>query len=324
MKIALMFPGQASQEVGMGRSFYDGWPESRDIFERADASIGFSISELCFNGPEERLKQTEITQPSILTVSVAAWVAVRPMIEKAGLEVVAAAGHSLGEYSALVAAGALEFEDAVKLVHARGKLMQEAVPEGEGAMSAVLGLDAETVTAVCDEVSSGGDIASLANLNSPGQWVISGSAKGVEKAESLLKEKGAKKLIRLPVSAPFHCPLMKPAAEGMKPLLLSTEFSRPEFPVLANLTAVEYPADALEFASVLIGQIEGAVRWIEIYESFGTNYGAQAAIEIGPGKVLSGLAKRINPEVLAYSIYSLTRAAEVIDSLRTAGEECGA
>ncbi len=321
MKIALMFPGQASQEVGMGRTFYDGWPESREIFERADASLGFSISELCFNGPEERLKQTEITQPSILTVSVAAWVAVRPMIEKAGLEVAAAAGHSLGEYSALVAAGALEFEDAVKLVHARGKSMQDAVTEDEGAMSAVLGLDAETVKAVCDEVTSGGDIASLANLNSPGQWVISGSASGVEKAESLLKEKGAKKLIRLPVSAPFHCPLMKPAAEGMKPLLLSAEFSRPAFPVLANLTAAGYPANVSDFADALIGQIQGAVRWIEIFENFGENYGARVALEIGPGKVLSGLAKRINPELPAYSIDTLARAGEVVSAMTSAGEQ---
>lgn len=315
MKIALMFPGQASQEAGMGRSFYENCAASREIFERADATLGFSITGLCFEGPEERLKQTEITQPSILTVSAAAWACVKPMLDAAGLDVVAAAGHSLGEYSALVAARALGFEEAVSLVHTRGKLMQEAVPEGEGAMSAVLGLGADTVRDACLEVIAGGEVAALANLNGPGQLVISGSIRGVELAEELLKVKGARKLIRLPVSAPFHSPLMKPAAEGMKPLLKSAIFHKPAFPVVANLTADVYPEDTALFAGVLAGQIEGAVRWIEVCQSFRARFGAQAALEIGPGKVLCGLAKRIDPELSALCVDTIERAEDAVAAL---------
>lgn len=323
MKIALMFPGQASQEVGMGRSFYDGSHASREIFERADDVLGFSITELCFSGPEERLKQTEITQPAILTVSAAAWAYVKPALEFDGHGLVAAAGHSLGEYSALVAAGAMEFEDAVRLVHARGKLMQEAVPEGEGAMSAVLGVDADIVESVCGEVSATGDIAALANLNSPGQLVISGSVSGVEKAEALLKEKGAKKLIRLPVSAPFHCPLMRRATEGMIPLLQSIRFRHPEFPVLANLTADVYPGDPVTFGDILAGQIEGAVKWISIYENFRERFGAETALELGPGKVLCGLAKRIDLQLPANYIDTIERSAEVIAMLSSDARAAG-
>jgi len=318
-----MFPGQASQEAGMGRSFYENFPESREIFERADDALGFSIAELCFEGPEDKLKLTEITQPSILTVSIAVWRALGPKLKAFNHEIAAAAGHSLGEYSALVAASALKFEDAVKLVHERGRLMQEAVPEGEGAMSAVLGLNAADVEKVCDDVCAGGGIVKLANLNSPGQWVISGSVAGIVRAEALLKEKGARKLIRLPVSAPFHCPLMKPVTDGMRPLLEATDFERCEFPVIANYTADIYPDNPAGFAELLVSQIEEPVRWIESHGSFRDRFGAECALEIGPGKVLSALAKRIDRELTARNVDTVERMDDALKWMG-AGQAVGA
>lgn len=323
MKIALLFPGQASQEVGMGRSFYTEFDVARAVFEQADDALGFSLSDLCFNGPEERLKQTEITQPAILTVSVATWLALKDSLAEAGHEIVCAAGHSLGEYSALVAAGALAFKDAVKLVHSRGRFMQEAVPAGEGAMSAVLGLTADEVITSCKTAQvESGEIVNLANLNSPGQWVISGSLNGVATAERLLKEMGAKKLIRLPVSAPFHCPLMRHATESMKPLLESTHFKACQFPVIANLTACSYPSDAAEYPEILTKQIESSVRWIETVEKLRIELGAEFALEIGPGKVIAGLVKRIDAELPIVSVNNVEQMNNALEWRRAGTASC--
>jgi [acyl-carrier-protein] S-malonyltransferase len=303
MKVALMFPGQASQETGMGRTLFDSYPESREVFERADKALGFSISKLCFEGPDEELKRTAITQPAILTVSVAAYRALAPRLESAGANIAVAAGHSLGEYSALAAAGALDFEDAVRLVHERGRLMQEAVPEGRGAMSAILGLESAEIEKICGDTElASGEVVSLANYNCPGQWVISGSAKGVELAEKALKDAGAKRAIRLPVSAPFHCSLMLPAADGMSPLLGATAFRPTEFFVLANVNAEPYPPDASKYAGLLVRQIVSPVRWIAIAARFWRDFGASAALEVGPGKVLSGLVKRIDADLHCLSV----------------------
>ncbi len=317
MKIVLLFPGQASQEVGMGRSFYAEFDEARSVFEQADAALGFSLSDLCFNGPEDSLKQTEITQPSILTVSVATWYSLKDSLADEGHEIVCAAGHSLGEYSALVAAGALAFEDAVKLVHSRGRYMQEAVPAGEGAMSAVLGLTADEVVFTCKTAQAeSGEIVNLANLNSPGQWVISGSVNGVATAERLLKETGAKKLIRLPVSAPFHCPLMRHATDSMKPLLETTRFEACRFPVIANLTACLYPSDVAEYPGILTKQIESSVRWIETVEKMRAEFGAELALEVGPGKVIAGLVKRIDAELPCISVNNVEQLNNAIEWMR--------
>jgi [acyl-carrier-protein] S-malonyltransferase len=302
----------------MGRTFFDTCAESREVFEQANDALGFSITDLCFSGPEDKLKLTEITQPSILTVSVAVWGAIAPKLVDAGHEVACAAGHSLGEYSALVAAGALDFTDAVKLVHRRGRLMQEAVPEGRGAMCAVLGLDARDVDAVCaDARAQSGEVVNLANLNSPGQWVISGSIEGIGAAEPLLKERGAKKLIRLPVSAPFHSPLMKPATEGMRALLAATGFKPTQFPVIANSTADTYPADCSHYAHVLTEQIESPVRWIETGLRFRRDFGAECALEIGPGKVLSGLLKRIDSGLPAINVGTVEQMDYALEWLGT-------
>ena len=301
--IALLFPGQGSQSVGMGRDLYDNFAAARAVFEEADEALGFALSQVIFDGPEETLRLTEHTQPAILTVSTAA---ARVLME-AGVTAAMAAGHSLGEYSAHVAAGTLSFADAVRAVRLRGRYMQQAVPAGEGAMAAILGLDAELIRVICEQVEDkltplpgdpevlnfvpGSAVVAAANLNSPGQTVISGAKAAVERAAELCKQAGAKRAVMLPVSAPFHCKLMQPAQESLARDLAELEFRAPKFPVAANVNATLIATgDAAREA--LIAQVTGAVRWVECIEVL-VAQGATQFVEVGPGRVLSGLLKQI-------------------------------
>src|SRR5208282_5489980 len=282
--IAFLFPGQGSQSVGMGKELAANYPVARRTFEEADEALGYKLSELCFEGPEEKLKMTEITQPAILTASVAAW---RVLMEKAlqekGLKPDFVAGHSLGEYSAHVAAGTLTFADAVRTVRNRGKYMQEAVPVGVGAMAAVLGMDLDALTAVCRDAAQG-EVCEPANINSPDQIVISGNTAAVERAAKLAEERGAKKAKLLPVSAPFHCSLMKPAQDRLEKDLDALQMQKPEYPVACNVDA-ELVTDDLRARDTLLRQVTGPVKWDQCVRLL-IRLGAQTFIEVGPGKVL--------------------------------------
>jgi [acyl-carrier-protein] S-malonyltransferase len=290
--IALLFPGQGSQTVGMGRAFYDASPAARSVFEEADDALGFPLSDLIFNGPEDTLKLTEHTQPAILTVSIAALCVLEPELKSRNLAIAFAAGHSLGEYSAHVAAHTFSFADAVRTVRLRGQFMQSAVPAGEGAMAAILGLPVPQILEICANVSTDKLVVSPANMNSPDQTVISGSKSAVERAAELCKEAGAKRTVMLPVSAPFHCALMQPAQEQLAHQLDSIPFHDPAFPVPSNVDA-RLLTRALEVRDALIRQVTGAVRWVEcislLQQSGVTHY-----IEVGPGKVLTGLNRQID------------------------------
>jgi len=288
--LALLFPGQGSQEVGMGRDVCEASAAAREVFERADETLGFSLSKLCFEGPEEELRRTEIQQPALLTTSIALLRA----LEEAGAALVPAyvLGHSLGEYSALVAAGALAFEDGVALVHARGRFMQEAVPAGQGAMAAILGIGADAVTAACEQAArESGAVVSPANLNAPEQTVIAGEAAAVERACALAREAGARRTVPLAVSAPFHCELMRPAAEKLAAELGRVRFATPEPPVVSNVLA-EPNADAARIPELLAQQVTAPVRFVECVRRLAA-LGVERVIEIGPGGVLSGLVARI-------------------------------
>jgi len=288
-KIALLFPGQGSQTVGMGRELCEKFPTARAVFEEADAALGFPLSQLCFEGPEETLKLTEHTQPAILTVSVAA----ARVLAEHGIEAAFAAGHSLGEYSAHVAAGTLSFADAVKTVRNRGRYMQDAVPAGQGAMAAILSLPADKIAELCTQAATEtGGVVSAANLNSPDQTVISGAVVAVERAAELMKEAGARRTVMLPVSAPFHCALMQPAQDRLANDLHTLQFNIPKIPVAVNAdAALVQDADASRDA--LIRQVTGAVRWVECMQLLAAQ-GVTHYVEAGPGKVLCGLMRQID------------------------------
>jgi len=296
--IAFVFPGQGAQKVGMGKSLAETFPVCRDAFAEADAALGESLSTLCFEGPDEKLLLTENTQPAILAMSVA----VLRLVESRGVRASFAAGHSLGEYAAHVAAGTLSFADALRTVRRRGRYMQEAVPLGEGAMAAILGLDAEKVSTACAETMTAlaGRVVSPANLNAPGQVVIAGHADAVAKASERAKALGAKRAIPLAVSAPFHCALMRPAEDRLAPELRALPTSDPKIPVIANVDA-EPKRDAAAAIEALIRQVSSPVRWEQVVKRLVAE-GATTFVELGPGSVLAGLIKKIDRGVKVMSV----------------------
>ncbi|MBS4172482.1 ACP S-malonyltransferase [Bacillus sp. FJAT-49736] len=309
-KIAYVFPGQGSQTVGMGKSVAEANQKAGEMFELADNRLGYSLSNIIFDGPIETLTLTTNAQPALLTTSIA----LLQCLENSGIKPDYTAGHSLGEYTALVAAGAISFEDAVYAVHKRGEYMEEAVPNGEGTMAAVLGLDRQVLKELTEEITANGNSVQLANLNCPGQIVISGTVRGVEEAGKLAKEKGAKRVLPLQVSGPFHSELMKPAAEKFINVLNEIKIDDAKIPVIANVTA-EPMNNASEIKEKLIEQLYSPVLWEDSVQKM-IDLGVDTFIEIGPGKVLSGLIKKINKEVRIYSIQDMETCQTVMEELK--------
>jgi [acyl-carrier-protein] S-malonyltransferase len=311
--IAFVFPGQGSQAVGMGRALAEAFPESRGVFAEADAALAMPLSKLCFEGPEADLQLTANTQPAVLATSIAA---LQPLLAR-GVRPDRVAGHSLGEYSALVAAGSISLADALRTVRRRGQYMQEAVPVGVGAMAAILGLDLPSIEAACREAAEG-QVVSPANVNSPGQVVIAGHTEAVERASEKCKAKGAKRAVRLPVSAPFHCALMQPAQDRLAPELEALAFRDPQPPLVNNVDAA-LVRDAAACRSGLVRQVSGTVRWQDAVERL-VQEGVTTFVEVGPGTVLSGLVKKIAKGARVLSVDSPETLEATAGALRPGAE----
>ncbi len=291
--LVFMFSGQGSQYVGMGKELYENYEAAKNILDEANQILDFDLKDMIFNGPEEDLNNTKNTQPAIYTVSAM----VKAVLNENGLQAAAAAGHSLGEYSALHAAGVLSFADGLKLVRRRGELMDQADPDGKGTMAAVIGLADEEVEAVLAEIDG---IVTVANYNSPGQVVISGEVEAVGAAEKKLAEKGAKRVIPLTVSGAFHSPLMEPAREELKSTIEAVDFNDAEIPLIANVTA-DYVKNSSEIKDALIKQLDNSVRWVETIARYKED-GYEDYVEVGPGRVLKGLMRRIDRSLNAYNV----------------------
>jgi [acyl-carrier-protein] S-malonyltransferase len=305
-KIAFIFPGQGSQAVGMGKDLAEKYPIARQTFDEADEALGYKLSQLCFEGPEEKLRLTEVTQPAILTASIAALRVLESHIPKPSF----VAGHSLGEYSAHVASGTMSFADAVRTVRNRGKYMQEAVPVGVGAMAAILGMELEKVAAVCEDAAQG-EVCSPANINSPEQVVISGNTAAVERGAKLADERGAKRAKLLPVSAPFHCSLMKPAQDRLEADLNALKMQRPVYPVVCNVEA-SLISDEMRARTTLVGQVTGSVKWEQSMRLLIAE-GVQVFVEIGPGKVLCGLMRQIDRSKICLNVGDEASLAKTLE-----------
>jgi [acyl-carrier-protein] S-malonyltransferase len=310
--VAFIFPGQGSQVVGMGMDLAENYPIARQTFEEADDALGYKLSQLCFEGPEEQLRLTAVTQPAILTVSIAALRVLEGRIPKPGF----VAGHSLGEYSAHVASGTMSFADAVRTVRNRGKYMQEAVPVGVGAMAAILGMELEKVTAVCRDAAQG-EVCSPANINSPEQIVISGNTAAVERGARLAEERGAKRAKLLAVSAPFHCSLMKPAQDRLEADLNKLKMQKPVYPVVCNVEA-SLVTDEMRARSTLVAQVTGAVNWEQSMRLL-IREGVQTFVEIGPGKVLFGLMRQIDRSKTSLNVEDDASLAKTIERFANPG-----
>ncbi len=307
-KLAFLFPGQGSQKVGMGRSFYDHYPQARTVFEHADQVLGFELSKLCFEGPEETLKQTENSQVALYTTSIAAWNSLSAVCERCVPEAVA--GHSVGEYAALVAAGTLDFVEGLQLVRRRGELMRDAALKTPGTMAAILGMEVEPLREICREVKAeGAGIVAVANINGGGQIVISGEIAAVDRACALAKSKGARRILLLPVSGAFHSPLMVTAGDALYAYLAKTGFRKPKIKVVSNVTAqyVEMPSD---LTGGLTMQVSGSVRWEESMRLL-LDDGYDTFVELGSGDVLCGLMKRIDKTATTYSVQDAESAQDV-------------
>ena len=309
-KLAFVFPGQGAQAVGMGKDLFDQYDVAKRLFAEADEALGYSIKDMCFEGPADDLKLTANTQPAILTVSVI----VNEILKEHGVQPDVAGGHSLGEYSALVAAGVLSFQDAVALVHKRGQYMQEAVPVGEGGMAAIIGLDDEAIAAACEKATKEAGEVQPVNFNCPGQTVIAGTTHGVEKAVEELKAAGAKKAVVLPVSAPFHSTLMKPAAEKLAAELAKVAIHDAAFPVVSNFTG-ELETKAEEIKANLVAQADHPVRWIACVKTMQA-FGADTFVEAGPGKTLCGFNRRIDRSIKSLNVENLESLQKTLDYLK--------